>query len=66
MVQICVSEAVELIHAVRALSGTHSFVTEDKCALEGEPVSCASDGNALSARDPLYEDREPSLPPSER
>lgn len=40
-------------------------MTEDKWSLEGEPVSCTSDGNALSARDPLYKDGELSLLPAQ-
>lgn len=42
-----------------------SFMTVGKCSLEGEPVSCTGDGNALSARDPLYKDGELSLLPAQ-
>nr|XP_048295695.1 uncharacterized protein LOC125404051 [Myodes glareolus] len=48
------------------LRGLHGFMTEDKCSLEGEPVSCTGDGNALSARDPLYKDGELSLLPAQK
>lgn len=45
--------------------GACAVLTEDKCSLEGEPVSCTGDGNAPSARDPLYKDGELSLLPAQ-